>query len=108
MRIRSFIGIFVSVGLIGCGGSDAVKEVVEQAYPDGSKKKVSYYKGKHIVRTAFFFEDGKLKSDQYFKLGQPDSCQIIYNQDGSKYSENGSRPARDGPDRNGMKRSGEE
>jgi antitoxin component YwqK of YwqJK toxin-antitoxin module len=68
----------------GCGGEGGGKttEKVEESYPSGAKKKVSHYAGASAVRTTFYFEDGKMQSDRFFKKGEPDSTMTIYTPEG--------------------------
>ena len=88
MQLRPVIvaGVLASL-LFGCQAP--IREIVEQTHPNGGKKKVSYFQGqrRNIVKTFFYFEDGKLQSEQYFKKGQPDSIQAIYFPSGKKYKE---------------------
>jgi antitoxin component YwqK of YwqJK toxin-antitoxin module len=88
MRLIRIFAMTLAVGLIvGC--KEQVKEMIEQTHPDGSKKKVSCYQGtpKNIIKTFFYFPDGKVQSEQYFKKGKPDSVLIIYYPDGKKCRE---------------------
>ncbi|MGA2507805.1 MAG: toxin-antitoxin system YwqK family antitoxin [Chitinispirillaceae bacterium] len=80
------MGMVISL-FAGC--QESVKELIEQTHPDGSKKKVSYYAGsrKNIIKTFFYFKDGTVQSEQYFKKGLPDSVLVIYYPNGKKYRE---------------------
>jgi uncharacterized protein len=88
MRLKQIFTLITAVALVA-GCRSAEKELVEQTHPDGSKKKVSYYVGtrKNIVKTFFYFADGRVQSEQYFKKGLPDSVLIGYYAGGNKYKE---------------------
>ena len=66
-------------------GYGMVQESIEETYSNGAKKKVNGFVGNkgNVVRTTFFFEDGKMQSDRFFKNGEPDSTMTFYNADGS-------------------------
>jgi uncharacterized protein len=101
MLLKQICAVGVVIGLLA-GCQSAEKEIIEQKHPDGSKKKASFYMGnrKNITKTFFYFPDGKIQSEQYFKKGQPDSVLIIYYPNGKKYKETGySLGKRNGDDR---------
>ena len=79
----------IIVGLVGCSDNSTIKEAVQESHPDGSPKKVIFYKGspKNLVRTVFYHANGKIQSDSYFKDGLADSIQTMYYVSGAKYKE---------------------
>lgn len=86
LRLLTIVCIIAS-GLIGCGGG-AAKEVVQEKYPNGNPKKVSFMKGRVPVKTLFYFDDGKIQSEAFYdEKGQPDSTTTIFYKSGQKYKE---------------------
>jgi antitoxin component YwqK of YwqJK toxin-antitoxin module len=69
----------IIVGLAGCS-DNTIKESVQESHPNGTPKKVIYYKGspKNLVRTVFYHPNGKIQSDSYFKDGVADSSQTLF------------------------------
>ncbi|MCX7727783.1 MAG: hypothetical protein N2053_13165, partial [Chitinispirillaceae bacterium] len=88
MKREILLSALLVVFLISCGSKE--REEVEQTHPNGKPKKVNYFKGgRKPYRVVFYFENGKVQSDQYFdsKTGEPDSIKVIYYPNGQKYKE---------------------
>src|SRR5271157_2502262 len=93
MRMQRFIAVCIA-GLFCFSGCSQEKQLgVEKAesFPNGAKKKENYFykigMKKDIVRTVYYFQNGAMQSDAYFKAGKPDSLATIYYQSGKKYKE---------------------
>ena len=82
MRRISILAVFGALALaVGCsgGGGGPITEKVIESHPNGAKKKVIVYAGSDSVRVTFYFEDGKVRSDRFYKKGgKPDSTFTIY------------------------------
>jgi antitoxin component YwqK of YwqJK toxin-antitoxin module len=72
--------------ITGYGNNVKAYIEVEKTYPSGAKKKVNYYvdNKSNLVRTTFFFEDGRLQIDSFFKNGKKDGEEIEYHYNGQK------------------------
>ena len=88
MFFRSLFLVTSLFILIGCGDPELKTEITEK-WPDGSKKKeVSFYRNITDPRRIVIYNaKGGVMSDRYMKNGKPDSLQIGYNVDGSKFKE---------------------
>lgn len=88
MRKTILLITCLSFLLINCGKKE-LKTVVEESYQNGAKKKeISYYdKPSEPRRVTIYFENGIIKSDQFFNRGLPDSTTIINFPDGKRYKE---------------------
>ena len=99
--MKILIALGVTFCLLGC--TKELKIEVTEKHPNGAKKKeVHYYMRVSDPRRVIFYgPDGKIKSDQFFKSGRPDSAFIIYHPNGNKYKE--TRYAQDAKTRQEMK-----
>ena len=88
MFFRSLFLITSLIVIIGCGDPELKTEITE-TWPNGSKKKeISYYRQITDPRRVVIYNvKGGIMSDRFMKGGKPDSLQIGYNLDGSKFKE---------------------
>ena len=90
MRKYCLIPLVLSL-LIACSSQKQLQQETAETNPNGSKKKENFFYTdggkKDIVRTVYYFPDGSIRSDSYFKEGKPDSIAIINYQNGKRLKE---------------------
>ena len=74
MRFKVLCSAACIVGLLGCSSEKKLSVEKAESFPNGAKKKENYFYQdglkKDIVRTVYYFQNGAVQSDAYFKAGK--------------------------------------
>lgn len=83
--------LFVLLVFLFSCGADPDMRVVEESWPNGREKKVSFYKNKgvqkELVREIFYYESGQKEVEGEFKKGERHGKWTYWYENGNKWSE---------------------